>query len=119
MPGGPSQVLISLAGDAGTLQGTFGFFKAELRGARLGQEQLETLSVPPDVVGGVTPAGFPEFSRLFCDHPIGDRLFIDTILEDRTPSPSFYDGLKAQEVIGAALESHETGRWVSVGFGQQ
>jgi predicted dehydrogenase len=114
MPGGPSQVAISLAGDAGTLRGTFGFFKAELLGARLGQQRLETLTVPADACGA-TPSDAAEFTRLFCDRPIGNRLFIDAILEGFQPSPSFYDGLKAQEVIGAALESHETGRWVSLG----
>jgi predicted dehydrogenase len=115
MPGGPSQVMISLAGDAGTLQGAFGFFKADLLGARLGQQCLEMLPVPSDVCGGAVPSDVAEFTRLFCDHPVGDRLFIDAILEDRQPSPSFYDALKVQEVIGAALESHETGRWVSLG----
>jgi predicted dehydrogenase len=39
-------------------------------------------------------------------------LFIDAILEDRPAAPSFYDGLKAQEVIDAAIESHERGIWV-------
>ena len=35
-------------------------------------------------------------------------------IDDLPLSPSFYDGLKAQEVIGAAVESHETGRWVTI-----
>ena len=111
---GHSRVLISLAGDAGALEGTFGLFGAELRGARQGQEGLETLTVPADLCGGVWPASFADVTRLFCEHPIGDRLFIDTILEDRPASPSFYDGLKVQEVIGAAIESDESGRWISV-----
>jgi predicted dehydrogenase len=106
---------IWLAGDAGKIEGSFGFFDGELRGAQLGQDGLETLTVPPTVLGGAMVGGWPEFIQLLCTCPIGDRLFIDTILEDRQPSPSFYDGLKVQEVIGAALESHETGRWVSVG----
>ncbi len=111
---GHSRVDISLAGDSGTLEGTFSLFGAELRGARQGQGGLETLTVPADLCGGVMPADFADVTRLFCEHPIGDRLFIDTILEDRRPSPSFYDGLKAQEVIGAAIESHESGHWVSL-----
>jgi hypothetical protein len=44
----------------------------------------------------------------------GDYLFIDSILEDRQISPSFYDGLKAQEVIEAAIESDQRGCWVSL-----
>ena len=45
---------------------------------------------------------------------VGDRLFIDSILDDRPITPSFHEGLKAQEVIDAAMESDRTGRWVSV-----
>ena len=45
---------------------------------------------------------------------VGDRLFIDAILEGRQASPSFADGLKAQEVIDTAIESHEQGVWVSL-----
>jgi predicted dehydrogenase len=41
-------------------------------------------------------------------------LFVDAILDDKPLSPTFYDGLKAQAVINAGIQSHETGRWVSV-----
>ena len=44
----------------------------------------------------------------------GDYLFIDSILEDRSISPSFYDGPKAQEVIVAAKQAHQSGCWVSL-----
>ena len=50
----------------------------------------------------------------FLDQPIGARLFVDAIKEDRPVSPSFYDGLKAQEVIDAAFESHRSECWVSL-----
>jgi hypothetical protein len=39
----------------------------------------------------------------------GPRLFIDAILEDKLPSPNFYDGFKVCEVVDAALKSAETG----------
>jgi predicted dehydrogenase len=45
----------------------------------------------------------------------GARSFIDAILENRPVTPSFYDGYKAQQVIEAALESHKTGKWISIG----
>ena len=45
---------------------------------------------------------------------IGNRLFIDAILEDRPITPSFREGLKVQEVIEAALASHQQGKWVSL-----
>ncbi len=40
-------------------------------------------------------------------------LFIDSILQDQSISPSFYDGLMTQKVVDAAKESNERGRWVS------
>jgi predicted dehydrogenase len=51
---------------------------------------------------------------VFLTQPVGDRLFVDAILEGRQVSPSFYDGLKAQEVMDIAIRSHEQGVWVSL-----
>jgi predicted dehydrogenase len=35
-------------------------------------------------------------------------------LKDQPAFPSFYDGLKVQEVLDAAIESHRKGCWVSL-----
>jgi predicted dehydrogenase len=40
--------------------------------------------------------------------------FVSAIVDGRAAAPSFYDGLKAQIVADAAIESHEAGRWVDV-----
>ena len=37
----------------------------------------------------------------------GDRLFIDAILKNKPLFPSFYEGLKVQEVIDAAVDSYK------------
>jgi predicted dehydrogenase len=50
----------------------------------------------------------------FARQSVGPRLFVDAILEDRNLEPDFYDGLKVQEVIDAAVESHERGVWMAV-----
>jgi len=50
----------------------------------------------------------------FHDQSIGPRLFIDAIMENRAVSHSFYEGLKAQEVIDAAFESHRRGCWATL-----
>lgn len=50
----------------------------------------------------------------FHNQSIGPRLFVDAIVENRAVSPSFYEGLKAQEVIDAAFESHRRGGWVTL-----
>ena len=47
-------------------------------------------------------------------HSAGSRLFIEAIIDDKPISPNFYDGFKAQEVIDAAITSHNEGRWVSL-----
>jgi len=39
---------------------------------------------------------------------------LDGIRTGRTPSPSFHDGLRAQAVLDAALESSRRGAWVAV-----
>jgi len=40
--------------------------------------------------------------------------FVDAIVNNRPCSPSFYDGVAAQGVMEAALESHRTRCWVEV-----
>jgi predicted dehydrogenase len=42
------------------------------------------------------------------------QLFVDAILEDKPVTTSFYEGWKAQQVIDAAITSHESKQWVSV-----
>ncbi|MCP4403682.1 MAG: hypothetical protein GY801_41050 [bacterium] len=42
------------------------------------------------------------------------RLLIDAIMGDQPVTPNFYDGLKVQEAIDTALESHRNERWVSL-----
>jgi predicted dehydrogenase len=56
-----------------------------------------------------------QIAHLFSSEPIGDRLFIDAILEGRQVEPSLHDGLKTQLVIDAAIRSQAEGRWVGVG----
>jgi len=110
---------IILHGEAGTLEVAVCFEGAEagpqIRGARH-DEPFQILPVPDDLWGGVerTESFVSQLERLFLTQPIGGRLFVDSILEDRPVSPSFFDGLKAQEVIDAALESHQSGRWVAL-----
>jgi predicted dehydrogenase len=50
----------------------------------------------------------------FVQQPIADRLFIDALLADRPVERSFHDGLAAQRVMGATIQSHVDGRWVDV-----
>jgi predicted dehydrogenase len=123
---------ITLHGESGTLQASATFRGAEIRGARGseageeaardtyvsaeigrnrdGVEELRVLPIPARILAGVDEANPYHVISQFR----GDYLFIDGILEDRPVSPSFLDGLRAQEVIDAAKESHRLGCWVSL-----
>jgi predicted dehydrogenase len=45
---------------------------------------------------------------------VGDRLFIDAILEDKPVAPTFQDGARVQEIIDAAHTAHQTGKWITL-----
>jgi len=82
-----------------------------LQGVRKGEEHFQTLSIPDELWGD---ADRNNIFDIYTKQSVGDRLFIDSILENKPIQPSFYDGFKAQEVIDAALKSHETGQWVTL-----
>jgi hypothetical protein len=111
---------IRLDGEAGRLELDFPFDGGDVmrvvRGARHGETQLQILPISDRqeqeaMYTGPLSAYFGEW---FATQPVGVRLFIDAVLEERPVSPSFYDGLKVQEVVDAALESHRCGCWVTV-----
>jgi predicted dehydrogenase len=110
------QQQIVLHGEAGTLEADFTFdAPSEIRGARHDEERFNILPVPDHLWGEVKRSmPFDELKELFVKQPVGVRQFIDAIIEDRPVSPNFYDGLKAQEVIDAAIESDRSGCWVSL-----
>lgn len=51
----------------------------------------------------------------FLTLPISTRLFVDAILNDQSIVPSFYEGVKVQEVIEASARSNQQGRRIEVG----
>jgi predicted dehydrogenase len=53
--------------------------------------------------------GVADFEEYFRENPIGARLFVDGILDDKNLSPSLKEGYKVQQVIDAVIQSHETG----------
>jgi predicted dehydrogenase len=78
-----------------------------LRGARSGAECAGDF--------GSSPYGpDDDIFDVFRTEAVGDRLFIDAILQDRPVSPDFYDGLRAQQVIDAAILSNREARWAAV-----
>jgi predicted dehydrogenase len=98
-------------GDAGTLEVDLAFNGGEIRGVRAGEGRFTTLAVPEDIARGVDPR---DPLRVFVRQSVGDRLFIDAILQDRPAEPSFYDGMLVQEVIEAALQAQQARCWIPV-----
>jgi predicted dehydrogenase len=112
----PNETSLGLYGEAGSLELVFTFTGAELRGSRLGEEAWQTLEIPDvlwhdaDRTGSLIEQIFDLFKR----QSVANRLFIDAILDDRPMNSTFYDGWKAQQVIDAAIASHEQGRWIAI-----
>jgi UDP-N-acetylglucosamine 3-dehydrogenase len=107
---------VVIYGDAGSLELDFTFAGAELRGVREGEEEWHTLDVPDDLWQGVDRSRpfVEQLFEVYTKQPIGDRLFIDAIIEDRPITPTFYDGWKVQQVIDAAIASNEQRSWIAV-----
>lgn len=107
---------IALYGAGGTLEVSASHLGAEVRGVRREETRFSALPIPDDLWGAVDrSASFVEqLVQRHTTQPVGDRLFIDAILEDRPATPSFYDGWKAQQAIQAALEADRLGRWIEL-----
>ncbi len=107
---------ISLHGEAGSLVAELkmgGTPKLELA---KGDEPFEIVTIPAPYLEGVdlTQPFITQYLSMFTQQSIGSRLFVDAILEDKPVTPSFYEGWKAQQVIDAAITSHESKQWISV-----
>jgi predicted dehydrogenase len=109
------QQQVALYGDEGSLEINVPFWGKEagavIRGVRSEEKDFKVLEVPAEYWGEVNrldPYG------VFNHQPVGVRLFIDAIIDDQPISPDFYDGYKAQQVIDAALQSHQRGCRVEI-----
>jgi predicted dehydrogenase len=107
---------LALYGENGSLELVFTFEGAELRGMRQGEQEWQTLEVPDALWHDADRTGslIDQIFDLFKRQSVGNRLFIDAILEDRSMDSTFYEGWKAQQVIDAAIASHEQGRWIAI-----
>jgi len=104
----------TIQGSEGLLELDISFEKMEIRGAQNG-EDIREIPVPDSYWIGIdrTQPIMDQISQYFKSNSVGGRLFIDAILQDMDFSPNFYDGLKVQEVIDAALQSNDLGKWVN------
>lgn len=107
---------VQLHGELGTLAMHYSSTETEVIGTRHDEARLRRLPIP-DAYWGDARRGQP--LDVFRSEPVGDRLFIEAIVEDRPIVPSFEDGAKVQAIIEAALESDRLGRAVEVSYSQQ
>jgi len=108
---------VTLHGESGTLEIDSDFAAGvRMRGIRQGGERFQEVAIPDELFGDVNRNQPPvvQIMQLLTQQPLGDRQFVDAILDDLPVTPSFHDGLKAQEVIDAAIQSHQEGRWVTI-----
>lgn len=109
------QQQVKVYGEAGTLEIDYQYGGPEagatIHVARNEDQQFQTLEVPAIYWGDVSRTDPWE---VFTKQSAGCRAFIDAIVEDHPVTPNFYDGYKAQQVIGAAMNSHRLAKWISV-----
>jgi predicted dehydrogenase len=83
----------------------------QVRGAREGDARFEVLPLPDRLWENADPE---DSGSVFTGQSAGARAFIDAIVEGRPMTPGFGEGVKAQQVIDAALRSHREGGWVAI-----
>jgi predicted dehydrogenase len=110
---------ITLYGDQGTVEADFSFgnfgsgggSNMAVRTAKAPEGLFTDRAIPAHIWGDVPP---DQNTEVFNRMPAGDRYFIDCILHNRPVTPSLWDGVAVQEIMDAAITSHNTGQWVNV-----
>lgn len=107
---------ISIHGEAGSLVAELKMGSAPKLELAKGDESFESVTIPANYLEGVDimQPFITQYLSMFTHQSIGSRLFVDAIVEGKPVTPSFYEGWKAQQVIDAAIASHESKQWVSV-----
>lgn len=109
-----------LHGEKGMLDASATFYGSEsgavVLSAGVDDQPLQRFAIP-DLLSSAVDHSAPFITQLeqqWMREAVGPRLFIDSIIEDRVAGPTFYDGFRVQQVVDAALKSHQTGQWVSI-----
>jgi predicted dehydrogenase len=108
---------VLLYGSDGTLEMKInGGRPGTLLGKRSGEREFQTIEVPADAYGPLSQGtnAFEYFWKLSQEKTVGDRAFIDAIVNRCPLEPDFTDGWKAQLIVDAAIRSHQTGCWVEL-----
>jgi predicted dehydrogenase len=86
-----------------------------LVGAQGDQKQAEPLPMPRQYTEGLDVTSRDALVRTLTRKPwYAAQRFVEALLGRREPSPSFFDGMRVQEVLDAAYASNQQGRWVDI-----
>lgn len=90
----------------------------EVQMGRKGDTELKSVPVPPEFLKHpASPRDPAEGDPIKTFRYDQDAEFVDAILNQRPCDPSFWDGVRAQLVIDAALESSDERAWVPMNYG--
>jgi predicted dehydrogenase len=111
-----------LHGEAGTIEvvGDYGH-SFEVRGARDGENEIRTIPTPAHLLKGldVDSPWIDQAPQVFKEQQLGLYLFFDAIIDGKPVEQDFRVGVKAQEVVDAAIESDKKGGWVTLTRGSE
>jgi len=82
-----------------------------IRGCRHGEVDFQVLEIPNDYLQGVEA---DDIGGVLAKHLVGPRLFVDAIQHNYLPTPNFEQGFKVQQVLDAAMASHQSGERVQL-----
>ena len=118
---GNHQQSITVNGEKGRLESFLNTeavldWRGEIRGAQTHENEVKKLEIPERFWEGVdqTKSGLDLLVESLTKQSVGDRLFVDAILNGTPVSPNFFDCLKVQRVVDAAFRAHESGKWVTL-----
>ncbi len=110
--------MVELYGEKGTLEcydaATGEGPTPRVVGARANEPRFATLPLPELYTGGADMTSWNWWSQILTSQPVGDRLFIDAILNGDHPAPTFEDGWRGMQVIDAAFEADRIGKKIVI-----
>lgn len=116
LDGSGTQQRVVLQGEAASVVADFGFAGGVRLQIAKGDGKFEPMPIPERYLVGMDASQpfWDQFLTMLAQQPVGNRLFVDGIVNNKPIVPSLYEGLKAQQIIDAVNASHASGTWVTV-----
>lgn len=116
LDGSGNQQSVVLQGEAASIVADFNFSSGVQLQIAKGDGQFEPIPIPDRYLVSMDASQpfWDQFLALLMQQSVGNRLFVDGIVNNTPIVPSLYDGLKAQQIIDAVNKSHASGMWVTL-----